>query len=76
VRAERTEAIGCLTLPVQWIDTIGDDMDFQVIRTESNGKSRIYFDMDLDTAWEFARRIGDVIGASDEEMAAIREEIY
>ena len=51
-------------------------MDFQVIRTESNGKPRISYDKDLDTAWALAQGIADVIGASDEEMAAIREEIY
>jgi hypothetical protein len=54
----------------------GDAMDFQVLRHERDGQPRIYFDMDLDTAWEFARRIGDVVGADEAEMAAIREEIY
>jgi hypothetical protein len=51
-------------------------MDFQVVRHERDGQHRIYFDMDLDTAWEFARRIGDVVGADEAEMAAIRDEIY
>ena len=51
-------------------------MDFQVVRHERDGEPRIYFDMDLDTAWEFARRIGDVIGADESEMAAVYGEIY
>jgi hypothetical protein len=51
-------------------------MDFQVVRHERDGEPRIYFDMDLDTAWEFAQRICDVVGAGDAEKAAIREEIY
>jgi hypothetical protein len=51
-------------------------MDFQVLRHEHNGQPRIYFDMDLDTAWAFANRIGEVVGATDEEMDAIRGEIY
>jgi hypothetical protein len=51
-------------------------MDFQVIRHERNGEPRIYFDMDLDTAWLFAQRIGEVVNAPQSMLDEIREEIY
>jgi hypothetical protein len=53
--------------------TTGDAMDFE-IRQGDNG--RIIFDLDRPTAWAFAKRMGEVVGVSDEEMKAVYGEIY
>jgi hypothetical protein len=54
----------------------GDEMDFQIRHGFTNGEERIFFDMDKPTAWAFAKRMGEVVGVSDEEMKAVYEEIY
>ena len=51
-------------------------MDFQIRHGFTNGEERIFFDMDKPTAWAFAKRMGEVVGVSDEEMKAVYEEIY
>jgi hypothetical protein len=47
-------------------------MDYSVY---SEG-DRVFFEMDKDTAWLFAQRMGAVLDAGDELLEAIKEEIY
>ena len=51
-------------------------MDLEIRHGFTNGEERIFFDMDHATAWAFAQRMGEAVGASDEEMAEVYEEIY
>ena len=51
-------------------------MDFEMRHEVRDGEARISIDMDLDTAWEFAKRIVEAIGASEDDLAAVYGEIY
>jgi hypothetical protein len=54
----------------------GDGMDFSIKHGWTNGEERIFFDMDHDTAWAFALRMGEALGVSKIELAEVYEEIY
>ena len=47
-------------------------MDYSIYREGD----RVFIEMDRDTAWVFAKRMADVVGAPAEMMDAIKEEIY
>ena len=47
-------------------------MDYSIY-TEGD---RVFFEMDKDTAWIFAQRIGEVVNAPSTMLEAVREEIY
>lgn len=47
-------------------------MDYSVY-TEGD---RVFFEMDKDTAWVFAQKIGEVVNAPAKVLKAIKEEIY
>lgn len=47
-------------------------MDYSIY-TEGD---RVFFEMDKDTAWVFAQRMGEVIEAPAELLEAVKEEIY
>jgi len=51
-------------------------MDFDVRHGYTNGEKRIFFEMDQPTAWEFAKRIGEVVNAPKSMLDEIYEEIY
>lgn len=47
-------------------------MDYSIY-TEGD---RVFFEMDKDTAWLFAQRMGEVIEAPADLLEAVKEEIY
>lgn len=47
-------------------------MDYSVY-TEGD---RVFFEMDKDTAWMFAQKIGEVVNADAKMLNAIKGEIY